>query len=471
MFLIQILIISFQFNMFLSENLFIPFKTRIDLNKMTHDNVMEMLINNQITVDFLFGSNEQKLELNLKTQNASTYILSAICPENEYAVKFNDNKSTTLEILDENRRYYMHGFSHGKYANDKASILLKDNKKVDINDFRFMLATKLDYNTMKDVSGVIGLILTNEHEVTKNTDFIRQMKQKEIVNSEMFMLDYKDLYNGIFYVGDYYHEYNEDYNKNDLIKINAGRKNKYPYWEIEVNKIISGNKEIQYDTYMTLYYELGIIGAPIEYYNYTKNNFFKEYFDKGICEEKFNRETAALFQRYNYIVCNKKDFNRESFPELKFFSAENENIYSLSQEYLFYEFDNKLYFLIIHPLLSISYDYWFLGKPMFLKYKFFLDKDAKTIGFYNVKEDDKKDDDDDDEDKKEEGEGKKSNNDNDKVILIIVIGVLILVIIGILFYFIRRIIKSRKKRANELDDDLDYTPYKQEKDPNEQGIN
>ena len=474
MFLIYILIFSFQLYVIFSENLFIPFKTRIDLSKMTTDNAMEMLINNQITVDFLVGSNNQKIELNLKTQNASTYILSADCPENEYAVKYNYNQSTTLVILDQNHRYYMHGFSFATHVNDKASILLKDDKKTDINEFRFMLATKLDYNTMQDVSGVLGLILINDYAVTQDTDFIRQMKQKDITNSEIFMLDYKDQYNGIFYVGDYYHEYNESYTKKDLIKINAGRKNKYPNWEIEVNKIISGNKEIQYNTYMLLFYELGIIGAPIEYYNHTKNTFFKEYLENGVCEEKINRDNAASFQKYSYIVCNKKDFKRESFPELKFFSSENENIYSLSHEYLFYEFNDKIYFLIIHPILSITYEYWYLGKPIFLKYKFFMDKDEKTIGFYNITEEDKKEDGEKKQDEGGDDEGKKGGEkgENNKLVYIIIIAVLVLIIIGISTYFIRRIIKSRKKRANELDDDdMDYTPYKQEKNDIEEGIN
>jgi hypothetical protein len=476
----HILIFSLLFYIILSENLFIPFKTRINLDEMNTDNVMEMLINNQITVDFLVGSNNQAIEMNLKIQNASTYILSYTCPENEYAIKFYDNESTTINVIDENARYYMHGFAYATHVNDTAIILLKDGKKSNIIDLRFMLATKLDYNTQKNVSGVIGLILTNEHKITKDTDFINQMEENKIVDAKIFTLDYKDFYNGIFYVGKYYHEYNKNYNKNDLIKLNAGRTSStYKSWEMEINKVLSGNEEVQGNTYLQLFYELGIIGAPIQYYNHTKNNFFKEYLEKGICEEKKGIETAALFQRYEYIVCETKDFKVESFPDLKFFTAENEYNYSLSYDKLFYEFKNKTYFLVIHPLLSITYEYWYIGKPMFLKYKFFFDKDSKTIGFYNVNETDQ--DQDEEKEKEKDDNDKNGNNNNENnngkekndmtILYVIIIIVLILVIIGILFYFIRRIMKSRKIRANELEEDVDYTPYKENDVNKDENIN
>ena len=461
---IHILVFSFLFYTIISDNLFIPFKTRIDLSKMNTENVMEMLINNQIIVDFQVGSNNQTIEMNLKTQNASTYILSYTCPENEFAKKFYDNESTTIEVIDQNKRYYVHGFAYATHVSDKVTILLKEGKNTNINikDLRFMLATKLDYNTQKDVSGVIGLILINNHEITKDTDFIMQMKEKKIVDSPIYMLDYKDFYNGIFYIGNYYHEFNKDYNQNDLIQINAGMPDKpIKDWEILINKVISGNEVVQDNTFLILFYEFGIIGAPIQYYNHTKNNFFKKYLEDGICEEKNGQDIAASFQKYKYIVCENKKFKVESFPELKFFNAEKEYNFSLSYKHLFYEFKNKIYFLIIHPLLTISnYDFWYIGKPFFLKNKLFLDKDTMTIGFYNIIEEDKKN------DKRE-----KDEEINKQLKYIIIIVVLILVIIFILFFFIKKIIKGRKKRANELEEDVDYTPYKEQDNLKNENIN
>ena len=124
--------------------------------------------------------------------------------------------------------------------------------------------------------------------------------------------------------------------------------------------------------------------------------------------------------------------------------------FTLSYNELFYEFQNKIYFLIIFPIYGLNVEYWLMGKPFIKKYKLFLDKDKKIIGLYKnyteIKE-------------QEQEEKNATNYTGYIVVIIILVVVLIISIISILYYFLV-VKKSRRIRANELDDSTDYISQK-----------
>ena len=72
---------------------------------------------------------------------------------------------------------------------------------------------------------MIGLILTNKDDIPKDTYFITQLKNNNIIESYVFMLDYKDNYNGILYIGNYFHDINDNYKLDDfkIIKVGHGK--------------------------------------------------------------------------------------------------------------------------------------------------------------------------------------------------------------------------------------------------------
>ena len=70
------LIFSLLFPLFLFELLKFPFKSRFIKNNMNKSNVMQMLINNNIITNISIGSNSQLIEMNIKLQKYSTFILS-----------------------------------------------------------------------------------------------------------------------------------------------------------------------------------------------------------------------------------------------------------------------------------------------------------------------------------------------------------------------------------------------------------
>jgi hypothetical protein len=443
----NIILFLFVFYFASSEPLKFAFKTRFNKANMNKDNVMQMLINNDIIINMTFGSNNQNIEMNIKTQKDSTFILSESCAENIYAKKFNENTSNTYEKLFDKKTYYMYEFKDATHSKDV--LTLDQNKKLKINDFRFMLANVLWDGYQKYMGGMIGLILSNKEDIPRDTDFITQLKNNEIIKSYVFMLDYKDNYNGIFYVGNYLHEYDNDYKSRDCLMMKAGKDNqKVRLWEINIDKIINENENIivQNNTSLQLYYEFGILAAPEKYHNYIVDNFFKKYIDNHICANILDNDEIAIFHKYNYIVCNKTEFDIKSFPDLNFYNSEINYTFSFNYKDLFYEFENKVYFLVVFPVFQMPIEYWYVGKPFFVKYKLFFDKDKKTIGLYEEIE------------QKQKEKQIIIKESNMYIIYIIIILLLAILLIVVLYYFII-VKKSRKIRANELDEEAEYIAY------------
>ena len=440
-----------------SEPLTFSFTTR----KKKGDNFMETLINNDIYTSFLVGSNKQLIEFNIKSQQSSTFLLSESCSQNTKAKKFIENESSSYTVKLAKARYYMYEFKEATYSSDNIILLQNNNKQIEVDNYNFMLANTLWDDYQEYMGGMIGLKFQNKVEgkltEPERTYFIEQLKEKNKINSYVFVLDYKDEYNGIFYVGEYFHDFNKNYSSNDFISAKAGNeKFKFKDWDLNIEKVISGNTIEQNNTYLQLFYELGIIAAPESYRAYINNTFFKSYYKDGICKEMLNLEKIASFKKYNYIVCDKNKFKKESFPKLIFYNRDMNLNLTMDYNNLFVENENKIYFLIIFPIYGIDVEYWLMGKPFIKKYKLFLDNDKKSIGLYlNYKEI-----------KKEEEEEEKNNNKNSNVyivIIIILVVVLIASLISIFYYFLV-IKKARRIRANELDDNIDYTPYNNDKE-------
>ena len=118
---------------------------------------------------------------------------------------------------------------------------------------------------------------------------------------------------------------------------------------------------------------------------------------------------------------------------------------------MFYEFGNKVYFLVVFPRYPIDVKYWYIGKPFFLKYKLFMDKDNKIIGLYKKYTNDES----------EKDIIIQKNNKLNRLNIIIII-VLIIILIIVLYYFLV-VKKIRKKRANEMEDRYDYIPDSNDK--------
>ena len=143
------------------------------------------------------------------------------------------------------------------------------------------------------------------------------------------------------------------------------------------------------------------------------------------------------------------------FPKLYFQHNESNTTFILDKEDLFTynlynKSDNLIYFLVFFYNHNGQYDditKFKLGIPFFKKYKFSFNTDARIIKYYEKVTNNNKN---------------ENNNSTDKennyiAIKIIIIIFLLIIFFGLGVIFHKIITKSsRKKKANELDDDYEY---------------
>ena len=79
----------------ISEPLILHFSTRFS----NGDDVMKSLINNYIYTSFIVGSNKQQMEMSIRTQKGSTFLVSASCTDNAKAKKFNHSQSESYNKI------------------------------------------------------------------------------------------------------------------------------------------------------------------------------------------------------------------------------------------------------------------------------------------------------------------------------------------------------------------------------------
>jgi hypothetical protein len=133
-----------------------------------------------------------------------------------------------------------------------------------------------------------------------------------------------------------------------------------------------------------------------------------------------------------------------TFPSLKLILQQYNMTFALNKEDLFFDKYGKTYFLIIFKKSGSQNNIWKLGEPFFSKYQFTFDMDKKTVGFYN-------------KNFKNEYDEQTKSSSGMTVLYIIILFIIVGVLVAAAYYFGKKFNESRKKRANELNDDFDYS--------------
>jgi len=141
--------------------------------------------------------------------------------------------------------------------------------------------------------------------------------------------------------------------------------------------------------------------------------------------------------KYQFVLCD-KDFDIDIFPKLEFYSADLDHTFILDGKDLFvYDEDNNHYlFLVIFDRFNPVETYWELGLPFLRKERLFFDSKEEELGLCD--------------------KGPKVTYENSTYVLINagIITFLCALVIGLLCQMPK---KERKKRLNELEDDLEYS--------------
>ena len=211
----------------------------------------------------------------------------------------------------------------------------------------------------------------------------------------------------------------------------------------------SHNITYEFNAQGELVYDSNIVLGDLKYKSYLlekmKNlmNEEKKCFIDIIKDFDTNRNLSFIYCKKEKKVLDKL---KDIIKTINFYSMSLNYTFELTQEEIIKEIKD---YIFIQVLFSDIGSRWNLGKLFTLKYKFVFNQENKVIGFYTPTD--------------------APNNNNEvlakyKYIWIIVgiIGGLLLILVG---YFIGKYIyQVRKKRANELLDEYDYTQNDEKND-------
>jgi len=303
-----------------------------------------------------------------------------------------------------------------------------------IPDLDFIYSTICEKDSEEHM-GILGLqFLSTSFVYSKEINMMVTLKKKGLTSNYVWNLNYTSDNSGFLVIGDYPHNYDENnYDKENLRQINVHREGAQKLiWNLYFNEIKYGETDLSGHRTGKFAPQYGvIIGSNIFDRAITKE-FFQKFIDNGKCARK-------AYEDFDYFVCDENidltDFKNLEFTEKDISSKK----FVLTKDDLFLKKNGKLYFLVAFGH-SWEYNYcWNLGKPFMKKYNFFFDEDGLQILFYEKEE------------KKQDLIGSK----NFVYLIWIGIGVLV-VIIGVLIFVLTKLIKERKKKMFELEDDFDY---------------
>ncbi len=259
------------------------------------------------------------------------------------------------------------------------------------------------------------------------THLIWVLKTNSIIDNYVFTIKYKNNNEGELIIGNYPHEYNSNYKEENLRLVEG--KVLYDGWSMKFSNIYSDNFKSNINIGKFSLSIEGIIG-PNDYIKFINETFFNDLIDKNICKIQIIYDNRnSVFYQY---ICN-KNLRIKQFKKLRF---ENKNLnysFEFEPENLFlYENDNY-YSLILFSNQNLNN--WCLGEIFMKKYQLIFEPNESSIGIYLKKE---------------------------KLYIFYIIIIILTIFIFLLSFFLNKqlILKKRKLRVNELDENVDYIPKK-----------
>lgn len=439
--------------------------------------IMRNLVYTKVYADIEIGTPKEYIQIPLNFESNDFYISQN--PKKDFFKKpekldelkfYNYSNSKTCVIVEEGE-YNGDNFKLSKYYKD---VFYFKEEKVELEFY-------LPDNITEAESGGIGLEIWPLQEYTISTidekrSFLYKLQKNKLIGDYHWSVFYNSQnYNdkkGFLLLGLLPHELNKDlgyYNKEyfdsnylksieatvwvDYIKyifkfdeISAYKGNNKDNIIIDDNLILNSTNILKVE----LEYNFGGIQAPTRFQSYF-NNYFKEYIINGECfSDSFI--SPQKYKKYFFYCKNDKNLMvkiKQNFPTFIFLKRKLNITFELNPDDLFMEINDNVYLLIyFHYTTS---DGWVMGRPFLQKYQFFINPDSKLISFYSCL------------DKLNSNFNKNINNgiiNTQLIILIIVIilSVFIILILGFCtwkYYFEAK--NLRKKRANELDDEYEYS--------------
>lgn len=347
--------------------------------------------------------------------------------------------------------YFIHGRDKCCIVEEK--FVFYKNEKLSEKE---ILPFKLIHSTNQTNICLFGSLQRYMNAVDKTKSLIDQLKQLSGSSSYTWTLKYNSDDEGLFIFGDIIDNEEIIFDKKNKVKnIGDNFESIYTsnlfsgriYWKIGIDKLFFGNEILGENDWMEIETDIPFILLKKEYYRTIKEKIFSQYFEEKICEKYI-----VEFQ-LSAISCNKKKFldktnNLKKLPSLNFELKLYDLNITFTPNDLFRIEGDDIYFLIAHH--SYKDSQCTLGSVFLKKYPTVFDVDSKQMKIF-----------------------KSINEDTNygywiKILLIIFLSI---VLSGIIFGFVglkygKKIYQPRKNKANELDDNYDYTQYNGKNDIN-----
>ena len=432
---ITYLLILFNFSL---NIIILPFFRLTSNNDFSHnDTAKNIFFNSNIQSKIILGTPKQELNLFLTFEFYSMYISGS--KTNINATKFIQEDSDTFKLIEEDN-FYFNGerFKSGFFSKDNFYFKNNNNKETKIENFNFCLS---DINKFSE-SGQIGLNLEKYvYNNLTNYNLIKQLKIKNIINKEIFTVNFTNFNEGRLIIGDLPEIYDEKhYESDDKIVLRAETTLFDVIFQIIINTIMFNNEIIDENIYTEFKIESNYIEVDYNFGLNIYNNFFKDLIEnKNLCHIDVIYDNDNLF-KYNYIYCNEDSLIFiKNFPKINFILKSYNFNFEFSGIELFKKINNFYYFQIIYPEEDKGSKKIFLGAQFFTKYQMSFNIDGKTIIFYKKTVN-------------------KTNKNNFLIILTIILIIFIIFSIGLIFY-LKFFFRNRKKRKNELNEYIEYEKF------------
>ena len=320
-----------------------------------------------------------------------------------------------------------------------------------ITSIKKILSFTLVKGELGSKPGTIGLGFVKDIYIS-STDkcFLKELKNAGVINKYEWYFNFNNWDNseGELFIGSTPHQdFPDIYSEKDLEYTKMVYKDPELSQPIEIkfNKIyIGNNNSISFkNTNAEFLFDSDVIITSKIFFLNMSSLFLYEFINEGICfTSKFSQNYLYSFElEYFYCFANISKILYELIPSIKFFSNDLNYTFELSKNELFAIKGNYIYSRILFTDSLVTK--WYLGRQFTMKYPFVFYPQNKMIGFYK------------------KFKKKVTSNNFPQIILEYSIIVPTTLFIGVFLIFIgmkiQKIKSHKKKRANELIDDYDYS--------------
>ena len=419
-FLILILL-SLYFSPIISKHVKFNFHREKDIYSDDDEELSMNILENKIFVDIEVGN--QKVPFFISFDKEITFIMD----DNYTYSKYSKSKSDTFHKKDQlPNSYVFDNIRYGYNATEKFKLIDEDDDEIEVNDMPFILGSYNEEKSSFRYAAQLGL-KKRTYNNPAIFNFVEQLKKRDIISSEVFYFRFDDNEGGELILGEYPHEFDDNYDSKYLIQSSSLEMGTSYNWFLHFTYLYIGENTIDMRKLSAeLTPEKGMIVMNMQMEKVIYDTFFKDLIEQKKCVR------LKLKFYVNYVCQDNIDINK--FPNVTFRHIGMEYDFILEPKELFYHYYDRYFFLI-----SFRDSFYILiGKPFFKKFNMVFNQDSKQLAIYSFYQ---------------ESQKPKKSSLMIPTVLIIIFSILVVIFVFFLFRY-----KLKKKKLNEIEENYDYSP-------------